>query len=195
MSSSARLPVSAFLHDVLDEVLAVDPIYLTTAEKQAVLRALPQVIARAEAAMLRVLAVADDIAIETGARSTAAWLADQTRQAHGTVRRHSALAGALAYGGSRPPVRSPPALNLAQARVIAEALDALPKELGDDLGPRRRPIWSRRPPSSGRASCGCWAAAYWSTSPPRSPTTPSTNACSPPNAARVRPPDCPAAAQ
>ena len=133
MSSSSRLHISA-LHAALDDVLAVDPIYLTTAEKQAALRMLPQVIARAEAAMLRVLAVADDIAVETGARSTAAWLADQTRQAHGTVRRHSALAGALTSRWFQmSDALAAGEVNLAQAHVIVDALDALPQDLGDDL--------------------------------------------------------------
>ena len=47
---------------------------------------------------LRVLAASDDIAEATGDRSTAAWLATQTRDNHGTVRRHAALAASL---GSR----------------------------------------------------------------------------------------------
>ena len=50
---------------------------------------------RIEAAELRVLAASDDIAEATGDRSTAAWLATQTRDAHGTVRRNAALASAL----------------------------------------------------------------------------------------------------
>ncbi len=132
MSTGSRLPIGT-LHAVLDEIGAVDPIYLTTAEKQGALTELSRARARIEAAELRVLAAADDIAEATGARSTADWLADETRQAHGTVRRFAALAGglesrwvqvgyALASGS----------VNLAQARVMVEALDALPKDLGDD---------------------------------------------------------------
>jgi len=94
MSTISRLPI-AVIDAALDEILAVDPIYLTVAEKQAALRDLSQVIARAEAARLRVLAAAGDIAEATGDRSTASWLATQTRDAHGTVRRHAALASAL----------------------------------------------------------------------------------------------------
>ena len=80
------------------------------------------------------LAASDDIAEETGDRSTATWLATQTRDNHGTVRRHAALAASL---GSRwtqtADALGAGDLNLAQARVIVEALDALPDELGDDL--------------------------------------------------------------
>ena len=83
---------------------------------------------------LRLLAAADDVAHETGARSTATWVADQTRQAHGTVRRHATLAAAL----DRAWVQTAAAfaageVNLAQAQVIADALDALPADLGEDL--------------------------------------------------------------
>ena len=62
------------------------------------------------------------------------WLAHQTRDDHGTVRRHAALAASL---GSRwtqtADALGAGDLNLAQARVIVEALDALPDDLGDDL--------------------------------------------------------------
>ena len=44
---------------------------------------------------MRVLATADDVAVETGARSTAHWLADATRDNIGAVRRLSGLAEAL----------------------------------------------------------------------------------------------------
>ena len=77
MSTGSRLPIGT-LHAVLDEIGAVDPIYLTTAEKQGALTELSRARARIEAAELRVLAAADDIAEATGARSTADWLADET---------------------------------------------------------------------------------------------------------------------
>ena len=133
MSTTSRLPIGQ-LHAVLDEIGAVDPIYLTTAEKQAALRDLSQAIARAEAARLRVLAAAGDIAETTGDRSTASWLATQTRDNHGAVRRHAALAAALDRRWTRvADAFAAGAVNLAQTRVIVEALDTLPSELGDDL--------------------------------------------------------------
>ena len=45
---------------------------------------------------MRVMAAADDVVEATGARSTAAWLADQTRDAVGTVSHSSMLADAIA---------------------------------------------------------------------------------------------------
>jgi len=134
MSTTSRLPIGQ-LHAVLDEIGAVDPVYLTIAEKQDALVGLARARARLDALQLRVLAAAGDIAEATGDRSTASWLATQTREAHGTVRRHAALASAL----DRRWVQVGDALaagvvNLAQTRVIVEALDALPKGLGEDLG-------------------------------------------------------------
>ena len=133
MSTTPRLPIGE-LHAVLDEIGAVDPIYLSTVEKQEAMVELARVRARLDAAQLRLLAASDDVADATGARSTATWLADETRDAHGAVRQLEALAAALderwvhvrdALGAG--------AVNLAQTRVIVEALDALPKDLGEDL--------------------------------------------------------------
>ena len=64
----------------------------------------------------------------TGDRSTAAWLATQTRDNHGTVRRHAALAASLGSTWTQTAdALGAGDLNLAQARVIVEALDALPE--------------------------------------------------------------------
>ena len=83
---------------------------------------------------LRVLAASDDIAVETGDRSTASWLATQTRDNHGTVRRHAALAASLGSTWIQTAVALGAGdVNVAQARVVVEALDALPEDLGDDL--------------------------------------------------------------
>ncbi len=129
MSSSPRLPIGV-LDAALDDIAAVDPVYLTTAEKQTALRDLSRLEARVQAAKLRVLAAADDIAVETGARSTAHWLADATRDNPGAVRRLSALAEALDQRWTEVGTAlADGVVNVAQARVIAEALDALPAGL------------------------------------------------------------------
>ena len=67
----------------LDELAAISPEFRTTAEKQEHLVGISRLIARAEAERLRVLASAGDIADATRTRSTAAWLAEETRDAHG----------------------------------------------------------------------------------------------------------------
>ena len=104
------------------------------AEKQDLLVGLARVIARAQAEQLRVLATADDIAEATGDRTTASWLATATRDAHGRVRADATLAAALDQRWTQvADALGRAAVNLAQARVIADALAALPKDLGEDL--------------------------------------------------------------
>ncbi len=94
MSSTYAEPLDR-LDGVLDELAAISPEFRTTGERQEFLLRISQLISRAEAERLRVLAASDDIAEVTGDRSTASWLATQTRDNHGTVRRHAALAAAL----------------------------------------------------------------------------------------------------
>jgi hypothetical protein len=129
MSSTYAAPIER-IAEGLDELASIDPTYRTTGEQQDVLVALSRLATRINAEAMRVLAAADDIAVTTGARSTAAWLADATRDAPGALRRTAMLARALeerwthvgaAVGAGE--------VNLNQARVITEALDALPADL------------------------------------------------------------------
>jgi hypothetical protein len=93
--------------------------------------ALSAIEARVQAAKSSLLAVSDDIAIETGARSTAHWLADATRDSIGQVRMLATVAAA-----STPQLAeamSDGAVNLRQGRVIVEALARLPKDLDPEL--------------------------------------------------------------
>ena len=118
----------------LDEVASVEPVFMSTEEKQTALVELTKLSARVESLKLRVLAAADDIAVETGARSTAAWLADTTRDHHGTL----APSRPARRRGRRPlPDRRRGAglgrVNVAQAHVIVAALDALPTDLDPEL--------------------------------------------------------------
>jgi hypothetical protein len=116
--------------ELLDEAALSNPVFLTVREKQDAMRGWTRLIARAQAELIRVLAVADDVADETGARSTGHWLAHETRDHVGTTLMQERVAvavgerwtrvGAAMAGGS---------VNLAQARVITEALDALPEDL------------------------------------------------------------------
>ncbi len=94
MSSTYASPLD-LVERGLDELASIGPEFRTVGEKQELLLRLSRLISRAEAERLRVLGASDDIAEETGDRSTAVWLATQTRDNHGTVRRHAALAAAL----------------------------------------------------------------------------------------------------
>ena len=95
MSSTHAEPLD-LVERGLDELAAIDPGYRTTAEKQEVLVRLSRVIARAEAARMRVLAVADDVADATRVRfrRRCGWPTRPGRRT-GTLRRDAALADAL----------------------------------------------------------------------------------------------------
>src|SRR5690349_12970612 len=91
MSSRSETPIAA-INAALDDLAGVDPTYQTVAERKARLAAISRVIAKAEADRLRVLAVSEDIAVETGARSTAHWLAAETRDGIGQIRLREKIA-------------------------------------------------------------------------------------------------------
>ena len=136
----------------------------TVAEKQELLLRLSRLISRAEAERLRVLAASDDIAVETGDRSTAVWLATQTRDNHGTVRRHAALAAALgSRWGRTAEALGAGDLNLAQARDVVEALEALPDDLGDDLVAKAEAYLVEQ---AARTTSPTGSAPTWTPTPP-----------------------------
>src|SRR5919107_2757599 len=137
MSSTTGLerqphPIAGFAaraHAVLD-TLADAPAWSMTQDEQ---RFSPTGLARLQARIaelhLRVLAAADrsDIAAESAASSTAAWLAHQTRQtragAHADVLRAQALGGG--FGATRDALADG-LVDVAQARVVIRAVQALP---------------------------------------------------------------------
>jgi hypothetical protein len=129
------LSAIAASHAAFDEIAGVDPIYMTVGEKKAALVAIAKLRARADALDLQLLAAgAVDVADETGARSTAVWLADQTRDAHGTIRNRASLARALHHRYQLvADGLAAGTLNLSQTRTIVDALDTLPKDLADGL--------------------------------------------------------------
>ncbi len=114
----------------LDQVANVDPMYMTTTDKAASLVELTSLSARLEALRLRVLASADDVALDCGARSAEAWLAHHTRSDVGSALSDGRLAESLESRWQL--VRDGLAdgsVNAAQARVITRALDELPADL------------------------------------------------------------------
>lgn len=114
----------------LAEISDVPVEFMGTEEKAAALVAVSAVADRVAAIKLRLLASADDVAAEAGARDAGAWLAHETRGdrheqlrdlrlGEALSRRWQRLGDGLAHG----------AVNLAQARVIAHALDQLPDDV------------------------------------------------------------------
>lgn len=144
--------------DCLKSVADANPTFMTAPEKAQALTELVSAEAQLVELRMRVLSAADDVAESAGARDPAAWLAHQTRVrpedaraeqslAVGLDRRHPVLATAMREGEVNPaqarviattlgrlidlphPVGEE-VLALAEARLVADAADFRPKELG-----------------------------------------------------------------
>ncbi len=119
----------AAIESALKETLDVETIFMAPSDKKTALLELTRVEAQVAALKLRVMAVADDVALDEGARDVAALVTHHTRTDAGLNRRDLALAVALdkrwtqvAHALGRGEV------NVAQAQVITHALDELPVE-------------------------------------------------------------------
>src|SRR4051794_5652055 len=119
----------ARVHEVLDGLVDCAAWSMTAPEQREALVELSRAEARISELRLRVLAAADrnDIAADSAATSTSAWLAVHTgttrAQAHGEGRLAQALDGA--FGHTRQALAAG-RLNQAQARVIVRAIAELP---------------------------------------------------------------------
>lgn len=130
-------PIPAALRDVsaaLSSVAEVDPLYMCAGEKAEALLRIVSLEARVAELRLRLLASADDVANEAGARSAADWLAHRGRQRGSDMRADHRLA--LALDRERPVLAAAlraGEVNLAQARVIDRALGDLPSDVPAEL--------------------------------------------------------------
>ncbi len=167
---------STRLHQVLDTLTPAPAWSMTPAEQRAVLVDLARAEARLAGLRLRVLAAADrnDIAADSAATSTGAWLAQHTRQTRGAAHAQVTLALALDTGFT----------------VTREALAAGLIDVDQARGDRPlRPGTARHSrgggPGSGRGAPGpggsgssttgrsrCWAGGSSRSSTPRPPTWP-----------------------
>ncbi|MFC5729071.1 MULTISPECIES: HNH endonuclease signature motif containing protein [Nocardioides] len=129
-ASHPLVDAAASIHAALDESDGFDPDYLSTADKQAYLRALLRASHRIQARIMRTLAGGDDVAEGTGARSAAHWIAWEEHVHPGRLVADASLArrlrdcypatwAALAQGR----------ISVEHARVVVEALDALPDQI------------------------------------------------------------------
>lgn len=128
------LAAAGGMADVLDGVVDIDPLYLSTPDKESLLVELTSVLARVAALRARVLSVAEDVALEEGSRSAGHWLSRRTR----TSRREAVgdLRLGLALRDRWPRVRDAVAagrVTWEQAAVVVRALDDLPADLDADL--------------------------------------------------------------
>lgn len=118
----------------LDDVAEVDPVFLPTPDKAAALLQLARAEERLHELRLRVLAGADDVALDAGARSPGAWLAHQTRSGRGEAMAAERLAEALTTRWHQ--IRSALAageITRGQARVLVQSLNELPDDLDAEL--------------------------------------------------------------
>ena len=121
----------------MQDVRDVQPTFMSPAEKKAAVVAIARLEAMTAELKLRVVAAAADAAAETGARDVGTWLASVTRADVPDGRAQSRLAAALDRrwhrlgAGMADGVVSP-----AQARVVVEALEALPGDLDPALADR-----------------------------------------------------------
>jgi len=118
----------------LDKVEAVEFLYLSPVDKAASIMELQRLETRIAATRLRMLAVADDVADESGARDVGAWLQCATRSDRGSARREVVLAKGLdrrwrALGEAV----AAGDVSMAQADTIARALDDLPDDVGVEV--------------------------------------------------------------
>ena len=128
------LACATVVGDALDGVAGVDPMFMTTDQKAQALRELSVACERLQGLKLRVLAGSDDVALDHGARSAAAWLARETRTDIGPALGAGRLAEALDARWVQ--VRDglcEGRVTEAQATVIVKALDELPSDLDPEL--------------------------------------------------------------
>lgn len=126
---SAIVAAVECIAEALDSVADVNPVFLRPDEQARALVELSALEARMAELKLRVLADAEQVADETGARDVGCWLAHATRQRPEDGRRALRLARAL----DRRPVLAEAmrdgSVHEDQAHVIATALDQLPDEI------------------------------------------------------------------
>jgi hypothetical protein len=133
-SSHPVLACAATIEAALQDVAGVEPAFMRTSEKADALLALTRAQTALAALRMRIIAAAEDVAEETGARDVAAWLAHETHASPRACRAELHLAAALDARWTRLAAAvAGGSVNLAQAEVIARSLDELPDDLDPDL--------------------------------------------------------------
>ena len=117
----------------LKAVASVEPTFMATVEKQSALVALAEARSQLDALTVRMLAASDDVGQAHGLRDAAAWLAVQTCATQREVRRDLALGRALEQHPLVGAALTSGQVRTEQARVIVEAVDALPTSVEGDV--------------------------------------------------------------
>ena len=123
---------AADLQAALKDVAAVEPAFMSAADKQEALVALTEARSQLEALTARVLAASDDVGEAHGLRDAAAWLAVGTRTTRREARGLLALGRAMEAHPDVAATLTAGVLRAEQARVIYEAVDALSATVDHD---------------------------------------------------------------
>jgi hypothetical protein len=114
------------LHPVLAAVAAMSPTFMSTDDKASAMVGIATLESQLAELRMRVMADADDVAMDQAARDVPAWLSHHTRTSIATAKADLALATSL--DRERPLVAEgmrAGVVTLPQARVICRSLDAL----------------------------------------------------------------------
>lgn len=128
-SAHPLLAAARSIHDALDSVKGVDPLWMSASDKAAALLELDRARDRIAATEFAVLAHAEDVAAESGARSPSAWLTAATLRDRGSCAADEHLASGLHQWEAVGVALAAGDMNIEQARVVVSALDALPADL------------------------------------------------------------------
>ncbi len=123
---------AAEVQAALKATASVEPAFMTVGEKQTALVALAETRSQLDALTARVLAASDDVGEQHGVRDAAAWVAMQTRTTQREARRDLALGRALEQHPAVATALTSGGLRAEQARIIAEAVDALPARVDSE---------------------------------------------------------------
>ncbi|MBD3923887.1 DUF222 domain-containing protein [Nocardioides cavernae] len=120
---------AADLQAALKSVASIEPTFMAVTEKESALVALAEARSQLDALSARVLSASDDLGEQHGLRDAAAWLAMQTRATQREARRDLALGRTLEQHPAVATALTSGELRTEQARVIGEAVDALPSHI------------------------------------------------------------------
>src|SRR5687768_14289177 len=134
--TQTRHPVLACADQIttaLASVAQVDPIFMTTPEKAEALLDLSRLTGQLESLRLRVIAASGDVAETDASRNVGTWLGPRTLTDTSANTATHVLATDLTHWTQVADGLTHGTVNLAQAKVITRALDALGPDIAPDL--------------------------------------------------------------
>ncbi|BBH18166.1 HNH endonuclease [Nocardioides baekrokdamisoli] len=124
------------VRSALIDVADLDPTFMPTKDKAAALLAIREALASAASLQARLLAAADDVAFDAGARDVAAWLAHEAHDDVHAVRRSLQLGRSLESAPIVSAALAEGVIDVAKAGIIVRALDGLPSDVTAELRDR-----------------------------------------------------------